>query len=72
MRLSVKGEVFMGESEFGNISWVYYVAGAYGVVLVTLAVFTLNSLARYKRALDSLNEEAPSVDTNGNFSEDRP
>jgi hypothetical protein len=66
-RLFAKGEGFMVESEFGNISWVYYVVGAYTVVAVTLLVFALNSLGRYKKAVESLNEETPSDDKNGNF-----
>lgn len=57
----------MGESEFGNISWVYYVAGAYAVVALAVVAVALNSLGRYKKAVDSLNEETQSVDKNGNF-----
>lgn len=55
----------MGESEFGNISWVYYVSGAYAVVALTLLVFTTNSLGRFKKAMESLNEEIASDDKNG-------
>ncbi len=65
MRLFAKEEGSMGESEFGNISWVYYVVGAYGVVAVTLALFAVNSLGRYKKAVQSLNEETPLVDKSG-------
>lgn len=53
----------MGESEFGNISWVYYVSGAYAVVAVSLLGFALNSIGRHNKALESLKEEMQDADT---------
>jgi heme exporter protein D len=52
----------MNSSEFGNVSWVYYVVGAYAVVMLSLAVMALSSLRRFRLARRALNEEGFSDD----------
>lgn len=71
MKLCEKGGKLMGESEFGNISWVYYVSGAYAVVAVTLLSFALNSIGRHNKALESLKEEMQGADTTGTRKKER-
>lgn len=53
----------MNSSEFGNVSWVYYVVGAYGVVILSLAAMALSSLRRFRLARQALKEEGFSDDT---------
>jgi hypothetical protein len=52
----------MNSSEFGNVSWVYYVVGAYAVVVLSLAAMTLSSLRRFRIARRALKEEGFSDD----------
>lgn len=52
----------MGTSEFGNISWIYFVVGAYGIVLISLLAFTVSSRRRYSKAQEALKEEGFSAD----------
>ncbi|MBM3381072.1 MAG: heme exporter protein CcmD [Betaproteobacteria bacterium] len=52
----------MSTSEFGNVSWVYFVAGAYVLVVVVLLGLAVNSLGRYRRARQALNDEGFSDD----------
>lgn len=47
----------MNVSEYGNISWHYYVYGSYGIMLVCLGAYTFFSLQVRKRALKSLKDE---------------
>lgn len=47
----------MNTSEFGNISWIYYVVGAYLSVGVSLLAFTLISLSRFRTVRRALKEE---------------
>ena len=54
----------MNTSEFGNVSWVYFVVGAYVLVAVALAALAINSVARYRRARQALNDEGFSDDKN--------
>lgn len=52
----------MNESEFGNISWVYYVVGAYAVVALALLGFIWGTLRRFSAASRALKEEGFSDD----------
>ncbi|MEN9529908.1 MAG: hypothetical protein RI932_1781 [Pseudomonadota bacterium] len=54
----------MSTSEFGNVSWVYYVVGAYVLVAVVVLGLAINSLSRYRRARQALNDEGFSDDKN--------
>ncbi|MFZ9519683.1 MAG: hypothetical protein ACO3A4_04320 [Silvanigrellaceae bacterium] len=52
----------MGTSEFGNISWVFYVVGAYASVAVSLFLFGVTSRQKYCKAQEALKEEGLSAD----------
>ena len=52
-------------SEFGNTSWVVYVAAAYVVVGASLVGFVLFALKARSKALQSLKDEGFLVDNEG-------
>ncbi|MEY4064650.1 MAG: hypothetical protein RIR26_858 [Pseudomonadota bacterium] len=47
----------MNTSEYGNISWVYFVIAAYAVVALSLMVFAVNSVRRFRAARQALQDE---------------
>jgi hypothetical protein len=47
----------MMTSEYGNISWVYFVVGAYGIVGLSLLIFLIQTSRRYNVAIKSLKDE---------------
>lgn len=52
----------MNSSEFGNISWYFYVTLAYGFAGASLVFFTLTTRSRFKKAQKALKEEGFSAD----------
>ncbi|MEN9827035.1 MAG: hypothetical protein RI953_2780 [Pseudomonadota bacterium] len=52
----------MGTSEYGNISWVFYVFGAYACVAISLLLFAITSRQKYCKAQEALKEEGFSAD----------
>jgi hypothetical protein len=50
-------------SEYGNVSWVYFVIAAYLVVGLALLVFAFNSLRRFRAARKALQDEGFVDDT---------
>lgn len=52
----------METSEFGNISWVYYVFGAYAVVAVSMIGFVWATMRQFGQAHRALKEEGFSSD----------
>jgi hypothetical protein len=54
----------MNTSEFGNISWVFYVIAAYGAVAASIVLFAISTRRQYCNAQEALKEEG--------FSSDKP
>jgi hypothetical protein len=52
----------MNSSEYGNISWVFYVVAAYGVVALSILLFTISTRRQYCKAQEALKEEGFSAD----------
>lgn len=52
----------MNTSEFGNISWIFFVVGAYGTVGFSLVLFTISTRRQYLKAQEALKEEGFSAD----------
>ncbi|NBO37051.1 heme exporter protein CcmD [bacterium] len=47
----------MNTSEFGNLSWVFYVVAAYAIVFLSLLIFTFATWKRVASVRQALNEE---------------
>lgn len=52
----------MNTSEYGNISWIFFVVGAYGVVAIALFLFALSTRRQYCKAQEALKEEGFSAE----------
>jgi len=52
----------MNSSEYGNISWVFYVTLAYGSVALSVLIFAISTRRQYLKAQDALKEEGFSAD----------
>jgi hypothetical protein len=52
----------MNTSEYGNISWFFYVIAAYGIVALSIVVFAISCRRQYCKAQEALKEEGFSAD----------
>jgi hypothetical protein len=57
-----RGGKSMNTSEFGNISWVFYVVAAYGAVAASIVLFAISTRRQYCNAQEALKEEGFSSD----------